>query len=91
MTISWLEMFHALVIIQINASLLGHRFEALPLQGLNCFGAQLQPDKSVATLPPQLLHLQVGLLKLLRAVIREGDGITVVASLSGEVTNSLWR
>ncbi|CAI5508204.1 unnamed protein product [Closterium sp. Naga37s-1] len=54
---------------KVNAGLLGHLIEPLPLECLDRLGAELEAHVPLPLLPPHALVLQVRLLHLLRAVV----------------------
>lgn len=71
--------------VQVQPRFLGHGVESVPLEGLDGLGGQFQSNHAFFLLPKHALPLQVRLLKLLAASVRERDGVSVVGLLPGQI------
>ena len=73
---------------QVQAGLLGHDREALLLDRLDRARADAQPHPPALLGPEEALHLEVGLLELLVALVGEGDDVAVVGLGARELADA---
>jgi hypothetical protein len=79
-TIVWLFS----LLVEVDAGLARDSIETVLLDGLERLGGEAQLDEALASLPPQLLVLQVHELLLLRLVVGEGHLVRPVRLLARE-------